>query len=378
MNLDFSNGTNNLSQHDKARVAALRNYNTHGQRARPIDVWSTIFDYTMSVGIGRPPTTYKLILDTGSSNTWVGGDREYLETNDSFDTEDPVRVVYGSENDDEETSFDGTIFRDTVTLGDGLTVTEFPLGVAYFSEGFDDGEDGVLGIGPRALTRQTLTDRLDDTIPTITDCLYDQHKISRHVVGIFLRPITADRGTQWGEVTFGGIDHDSDTTNNPASSDYWGIDLRITYGDTEISEILGNTAGVVDSGISLIKIASDAYEKYQDKTGGIVDGATGLLRISRDQYDDLEDLNFHFGNRVFVLTRDAQIWPRSLNTRLDGGRTHIIYLVIKNIGTESGGGHDFVLGATFIQRFYVMLDRTRSCIGFAKTDYTYAITNYST
>ena len=28
--------------------------------------------YTVSVGVGDPPTYYELVVDTGSSNTWVG------------------------------------------------------------------------------------------------------------------------------------------------------------------------------------------------------------------------------------------------------------------------------------------------------------------
>jgi len=28
--------------------------------------------YTVSVGVGQPPTTYNLVIDTGSSNTFVG------------------------------------------------------------------------------------------------------------------------------------------------------------------------------------------------------------------------------------------------------------------------------------------------------------------
>jgi hypothetical protein len=36
--------------------------------------------YTANVGVGEPPTGYTLIIDTGSSNTWVGANQPYIPT----------------------------------------------------------------------------------------------------------------------------------------------------------------------------------------------------------------------------------------------------------------------------------------------------------
>jgi hypothetical protein len=35
--------------------------------------------YTASVGVGSPATDYTLLIDTGSSNTWVGAQNEIQE-----------------------------------------------------------------------------------------------------------------------------------------------------------------------------------------------------------------------------------------------------------------------------------------------------------
>jgi hypothetical protein len=48
------------------------------------------------------------------------------------------------------------------------------------------------------------------------------------------------------------------TTTYPASY-YWGINESITYGSTTI---LAETAGIVDTGTTLILIASSAYLEY--------------------------------------------------------------------------------------------------------------------
>lgn len=47
--------------------------------------------YTASVGVGSPATTYDLIIDTGSSNTWIGAGKSYVKTSTSVDT--GARVV---------------------------------------------------------------------------------------------------------------------------------------------------------------------------------------------------------------------------------------------------------------------------------------------
>jgi len=44
-------------------------------------------------------------------------------------------------------------------------------------------------------------------------------------------------------------------------------------------------------------------------------------------------------------------------------------------GTNSGSGLDFIMGFTFLQRFYSVFDTTNSAVGFAATVYTNATTN---
>ncbi|KAG2067364.1 hypothetical protein BDR04DRAFT_871503 [Suillus decipiens] len=134
----------------------------------------------MAVGIGSPPTTYNLILDSGSSVTWIK-DEVYLPTRTSVNTRQRVKEQYGHAldddddddeydgdgggdggdggdgdgdggdgdggddgdddddgddgGDDDKTYFQGLIWKDTLTIG-GLTVTEFQLGIAEKVKGF--------------------------------------------------------------------------------------------------------------------------------------------------------------------------------------------------------------------------------------------------
>ncbi|KAG2358387.1 hypothetical protein BDR07DRAFT_1489523 [Suillus spraguei] len=383
--LNFSNGTINLLQHDESRVAAFRNYNAH-DRGADIPVTCCYYGYTIAVGIGSPPTTYNLLLDSGSSLTWIKNEA-YVQTPTSVDTGRAVKARYDEmddgdddyDDDDDKPHFKGTIWNDTVTLGGGLTVTEFPIGIAETVEGFYPDEFGILGIGPEILSFDTLINEPDETIPTITDYLYNQGEIDEHIIGIFLQPITTESDSLSGEVTFGGTDDtkcNSDvvytpiTTEFPASV-YWGINQRITYGS---KEILGTSAGIVDTGTVMLYIASDGFDRYKAATGGTHDEATRLLSITVDQYNALQSLDFHIEGKIFSLTANAQIWPRSLNDKI-GGNPNGIYLIVKKSGSYSGRGDDFIVGFTFLSRFYTVFDHSDSRVGFATTSFTDATTN---
>lgn len=47
------------------------------------------------------------------------------------------------------------------------------------------------------------------------------------------------------------------------------------------------------------------------------------------------------GGTTFELTANAQIWPRSQNSEL-GGDADSIYLVVADMGSQSGSGLDFI------------------------------------
>ncbi|KAG1814155.1 aspartic proteinase [Suillus variegatus] len=368
--LNVSDGTINLLQQDRDRMAALKDptLKRSGRSTPATNVGNT---YLVAVGVGSPPTTYNLIVDTGSSNTWVGAATEYAVTKTSINTGQPVSVGYGSGY------FDGTEYTDTLTLGEGITIPHQSIGVAIDSSGFS-GVDGILGIGPVDLTAGTLVDEPSTTIPTVTDNLHSQGTIHREFVSISFEPTTSMEVTN-GKLTFGGtiadghvgpITYTPITKTNPAST-FWGIDQSISYGS---ATILSSTAGIVDTGTTFIAIATDAFDKYMSATGSNPDPNTGLLLISSTQYNALKNLNFHIGSETYTLTPNAQLWPRALNTAL-GGSSNALYLVVTDIGTPSGEGFDFINGYTFLERFYSVYDVSHSRVGFAKTPYTDATTN---
>ena len=60
-----------LPDADRVRAASLKSFAAGGPTTVPASNLAYV-QYTTSVGVGSPPTYYNLVVDTGSSNTFVG------------------------------------------------------------------------------------------------------------------------------------------------------------------------------------------------------------------------------------------------------------------------------------------------------------------
>jgi len=353
--------------------AAARKARANGDNTKravvSVPVTNEVVTYIASVGVGSPATQYNLLVDTGSSNTWVGAGKAYVRTSTSTSTGDRVSVTYGSG------SFSGTEFTDQVTLASGLVIPKQSIGVASTSEGFE-GEDGILGIGPVALTEGTVSGV--NSVPTVTDNLFSQGTITSNEIGVSFEPTTSS-SVRNGELTFGGTDSSKFTgsitftgiTGTSPANEFWGINESITYGGTSIQS---TTAGIVDTGTTLVLLATGAFSAYQRATGAVEDNNTGLLRVTSAQFNALQNLNFVVGGTTFALTPNAQLFPRSLNTQI-GGVAGDFYLIVASLGTPAGEGLDFINGYAFLERFYSVFDTAGRRVGFATTPFTTATTN---
>jgi len=370
----------NLLRHDQTRAKALKARGSAKAAGLSIQNAAVINEqidnqavtYIATVGVGSPATEYQLLIDTGSSNTWVGATQAYVKTSTSVQTSNKVSVTYGSG------SFSGTEFTDTVTLASGLVIPKQSIGVASTSTGFQ-GVDGILGIGPVDLTQDTLSPATNSLIPTVTDNLFANGVISANQIGVSFEPTTVDEVVN-GELTWGGTDSSKFTgsisfipltTTSPAN-EFWGINQSVRYGTS--TAILATTAGIVDTGTTLVLLATNAFTKYKTATGGVLDSTTGLLRITSTQLSSLQSLFFVTSAATFELTANAQLWPRSLNTDI-GGVSSRIYLIVNDLGSNSGEGLDFINGFTFLERFYSVFDTANKRVGFATTSFTKATTN---
>ncbi|EJC99838.1 acid protease [Fomitiporia mediterranea MF3/22] len=387
----FNASGSNIPEHDRARVAHLlaagKSSATEGKlekRQNSIDITSVVSPsaaspnsalfYTATVDVGNTP--YTLIVDTGSSNTWVGAGKPYVPSSSSQETGSIVQVTYLTGS-----SFTGMEYTDTVSLSPNLVIEGQSIGVAQTSQGFV-GVDGVLGIGPTDLTEGTVIPD-GSPVPTVTDNLFSQNLISQKVVSVYFEPTTAEINTN-GELTFGGIVETNilpgselnfvPITSSSPGNRYFAIDEMISYGSMNSTTVLPLSAGIIHSGITLLLLETSAFNTYTTLTGATLDSNTGFLTISKDNYAILESLFFNIGGNMYEFTKDAQTWPRVLNADI-GGTSDGIYLIVGDLGNIGGGTIGAINGATFMERFYTVFNSEENQVGFALTAHTFDETN---
>lgn len=69
------------------------------------------------------------------------------------------------------------------------------------------------------------------------------------------------------------------------------------------------------------------------------------------------------------MNPNAQLWPRALNYLINGDEDKI-YLAVGDSGVLTNGTLDFILGITFLNRFYSVYDTANHRVGFATTQFT--------
>ncbi|KAJ3973542.1 aspartic peptidase domain-containing protein [Lentinula raphanica] len=318
---------------------------------------------------------FSLIVDTGSSNTWVGANpANRLTPPVSLDL---LEVTYGSG------AVLGQETDKTVNVTPDVAVESQSIGEAITSVGFD-GVDGIMGFGPVGLTEGTLLLDPIATIPTVMDNLFSQGTIPSETLGVFFAPTTEDNPIN-GDLSFGGVDTSKATgpmSFFQSTLPFWAISQSATFGDTTIMNL---TTCVVDTGTTLVMLPDDTFTAYQDLTGGTLDATTGLLSISPAQLDSLQTLSF-IGTDVngetqhFDLTPNAQLFPRAFNTEI-GGSADDIFLIVASSGSTAVSEVGCIMGQTFLQRTYSAFvtpsgdPSGAGTVGFATTPFTDATTN---
>ena len=102
------------------------------------------------------------------------------------------------------------------------------------------------------------------SIPTVTDNLFAQGTIGADVLGMLLPPYSSNDA---GSLSFGAADASKysgqlnyvPVTQVTPAADYWGVDQSVVYGNTTI---LSSTAGIVDSGTTMVSLATGVCKAH--------------------------------------------------------------------------------------------------------------------
>ncbi|KAI5306884.1 Vacuolar protease A, partial [Ascosphaera atra] len=312
--------------------------------------------YFSEISLGTPPQSFKVVLDTGSSNLWVPSSEcssiacflhtKYDSSASSTYKENGTEfaIQYGSG------SLKGFISQDTLQIGD-LKVEHQDFAEATSEPGlaFAFGRfDGILGLGYNTIS-------VDKVVPPFYNML-DQKLLDDAVFAFYLGDANTEGDSS--VATFGGIDkshYKGDLIKLPVRRKaYWEVELDgIALGDERAE--LEDTGAILDTGTSLIALPT-TLAALLNKEIGAKKSWNGQYTIECEKRDNLPDLTFTLTGHNFTISPYDYI------------------LEVQGSCISSFMGMDFpepvgplvILGDSFLRRWYSVYDLGNDAVGLAE------------
>ncbi|KAH0558354.1 Vacuolar protease A [Trichoglossum hirsutum] len=311
--------------------------------------------YFSEIELGTPPQSFKVVLDTGSSNLWVpstecgsiacylhakydsSASSTYKKNGSSFE------IRYGSG------SLSGFVSQDQLKIGnlkiknqDFAEATSEP-GLAFAFGRFD----GILGLGYDSISVNRITPPFYNMV--------NQGLLDKPVFAFYLGD--ADNDGDESEAIFGGISEDHYTgklvTIPLRRKAYWEVDLdAITFGDATAE--LDDTGVILDTGTSLIALPSTLAELLNREIGA-KKSYNGQYTIACEKRDKLPNLTFTLTGHNFT------IGPYDYIVEIQGSCISSI------MGMDFPGSPLAILGDAFLRKWYSVYDLGANTIGLAKS-----------
>lgn len=312
--------------------------------------------YFTEISIGNPPQSFKVILDTGSSNLWVPSKdcsslACFLHTKYDHDSSVTYKkngtsfaIRYGSG------SLEGYVSQDVLTLGD-LTIPHQEFAEATSEPGlaFAFGKfDGILGLAYDTISVNKI---VPPVYNAVNQGLLDEAKFSFYLGDTNKNP---DDG---GVCTFGGIDESKFSgkiTYLPVRRKaYWEVSLdAIGLGD-EYATLAGHGAAI-DTGTSLIALPSGLAEILNAEIGA-TKGWTGQYSVDCNSRSSLPDLTFTLAGYNFT------IGPYDYTLEVSGS----CISAFTPMDFPAPIGPMAILGDSFLRKFYSVYDLEKNAVGLA-------------
>jgi len=339
--------------HEMFKDAAI--HDQKGDHSVPVSNFLNA-QYFSEITIGTPPQTFKVVLDTGSSNLWVpssecGSIACYLHT--KYDSKSSstykkngtaFEIRYGSGE------LSGFVSQDTMTIGDlkikdqvFAEATEEP-GLAFAFGRFD----GILGLGYDTIS-------VNGIVPPFYEMI-NQGLLDEPVFAFYLGD-TANGEEDESEAIFGGVNEDhysGKLIEIPLRRKaYWEVDLdAITFGDSTAS--LENTGVILDTGTSLIALPSTLAELL-NKEIGATKGYNGQYTIECDKRDSLPDATFTLSGYNFT------IGPKDYILEVQGS----CISSFMGMDIPEPAGPLAILGDAFLRKWYSVYDLGKNSVSLA-------------
>lgn len=311
--------------------------------------------YYTEIQLGTPGQTFKVILDTGSSNLWVPStectslacylhekyDHDASSTYKQNGTEFAIR--YGSG------SLEGFISQDLLTFGD-LVIPEQDFAEATSEPGlaFAFGKfDGILGLAYDSIS-------VDKVVPPIYNAI-SQGLLDAPQFSFYLGD--SSKSEDGGVCSLGGYDKTKfkgDITWLPVRRKaYWEVKFDgIGLGD-EYAELEGHGAAI-DTGTSLIALPSQLAEILNAQIGA-EKSWNGQYTIDCNARENLPDLTFTFDGYNFTIT------PYDYTLEVSGS----CISSFTPMDFPDPIGPLAIIGDAFLRKYYSIYDLGKDAVGLA-------------
>jgi hypothetical protein len=333
--------------------------------------------------LGTPAQSFRLHIDTGSSDLWVN-----TNTSSLCDAKGKPCAFAGTYSANASSTYSyiasdfnisyvdgsgasGDYVTDTFTIG-GTTLAKLQFGIGYTSSSYE----GILGIGYQINEVQVgrAGKAAYNNLPAqmVADGL-----IQSNAYSLWLNDLDANTGS----ILFGGVDtaqyHGSLETLPVQKEDGYYAEFLITL--TEVT--LGNTAiakdqaqaVLLDSGSSLTYLPDAMTEAIYEQVSAQYDSAEGAAYVPCSLASNSTALNFTFTSPMISVTMNELVIPVTASngrqlTFSDGTAACLF-------GIAPAGSSTPVMGDTFIRSAYLVYDLANNEISIAQTNFDATTTN---
>lgn len=302
--------------------------------------------YFVDVSIGTPAQVFTVVPDTGSSNLWVYSSKCYNLVclyHSKYDASksstykangEKFAITYGSG------SIDGTVSQDVTSLGDANASMGFgeitsASGLAFYASQMS----GILGLAYDTISV--------DHLPTFVDQSNEKDKSFA---------FTLHSNPEASYLTMPGYDTELVGDNkfqfhNVVENRYYSLALTgLRQGSTHIPS--DNFKAVIDSGTSVL-VGPNTLVKPLINGITVNEDCSGL--------DKLPDIAFYIDNIEYSLTPNDYVLQVT-----QGSDTQCVLAVM---GQDFPAGFNyFILGDTFMRKYYSFFDKNNNRVGFIPSD----------
>ncbi|OCH95443.1 acid protease [Obba rivulosa] len=328
-----------------------------------LDIEANDVGYIATIQMGTPPRDFKILMDSGSADLWVGaencqsssgggcGNHTFLgpQSSSTFvDSGNPFSVTYGTGE------VSGDIITDNINVA-GLALNNHTFGVAT-TESVDFSSDSVPFDGLMGLAQSTLSEQ---QTATPVESLAQNNLISQAITSFKISRL-ADQLND-GEITFGGLDQTKFDPNTLVTFDnvnqqgFWEGAMSVSSNGQDLG-LQGRTA-ILDTGTTLIVAPdSDAAAVHATIPGSQSDGQGGFtIPCSTNT-----SIALTFGGQAFAIDpRDLLFAPVDPNN-LEGD-------CVSGISSgDIGGATEWLVGDVFLKNAYFSTNVNTNEISLAK------------